>query len=56
LTEAAGPEVIGGAAVVVASAPAVPAMEAVGRPEDMIDPEQSDTKLLCGLLGSRGES
>jgi hypothetical protein len=46
MMEAAGPEVIGGAAVVAASAPAVPAMEAVGRPEDMIDLEQSDTKLV----------
>jgi hypothetical protein len=46
LTEAAGPEVIGGASVVAAGAPLVPAMEAVGRPEDIIDPEQSDTKLI----------
>jgi hypothetical protein len=31
------------------------AAEAVGSPED-IATEESDTKLLCGLLGSRGES
>jgi hypothetical protein len=36
LTEAAGPEVIGGASVVAAGVPLVPAMEAVGRPEDIV--------------------
>jgi hypothetical protein len=46
LTEAAGPEVIGGASIVAAGAPLVPEMEAVGRPEDIVDPKQSDTKLI----------
>jgi hypothetical protein len=32
--------------VVVAGAPLVLAMEAVGRPEDIVDPELSDTKLI----------
>jgi hypothetical protein len=56
-------EVIGGAPVVAAGAPLVPAMEAVGRPEDIVDPEQSDTKLIgarvlpglgCRLYGWKG--
>jgi hypothetical protein len=46
LTEAAGSEVIGGACVVAAGASLVPVIEAVGRPEDIVDPEQSDTKLI----------
>jgi hypothetical protein len=46
LTEAAGPVVIGGASVVAAGPPLVPAIEAVGRPEDIVDPEQYDTKLI----------
>jgi hypothetical protein len=46
LTEAAGLEVIGGVSMVAAGAPLVPAMEAVGRPEDIVDPEQSNTKLI----------
>jgi hypothetical protein len=50
LTGAAGPEVIGGVSVVVAGASLVPAMEAVGRPEDIINPEQSDTKLIVARV------
>lgn len=46
-TEAAGTEVIGGAPVVVVGASA---MEAVGRPEDIVDPEQPDTKLVCARV------
>ena len=46
LTATVGLEVIGGAAVVAAGAPVVPATEAMGRSEDVVDPEQSDTKLI----------